>query len=92
MEENEKEGNIWRRTPSKIFMAKRRSIYTHFEYVLLVSLGIVVMAIHFLSLKLVLASVDLRTKTASLIWLQFIFRGFLWSFNAHIMVPLEDFF
>ena len=58
--------------------------YSHFEYVLLVSLGIVVMTIHFLSLELVLARVDLRTKTASLIWLQFIFRGFLWSFNARI--------
>ena len=36
------------------------------------------MAIHFLSLKLVLASVDLR-KITNLI--KFIFRGFLWSFK-----------
>ena len=48
-----------------------KGAYSHFEYVLLVSLWIVWMAIHFLSLKLVLARVDLRTKTASLNWLKF---------------------
>ena len=65
--------------------------YSHFEYVLLVSLWIVWMAIHFLSLKLVLASVDLRTKTASLNWLKFmeVSCGHLMLIS---MVPLEDFF
>ena len=41
--------------------------YSHFEYVLLVSLGIVVMAIHFLSLKLVLASVQGVPKKITLL-------------------------